>query len=197
MQYSGHVPQSFAGGGDDENRPPASSRRFGFAYSERNATSCSPTLSAARCGFRTTVIGDPVIVRADGHPAYNFAVVVDDALMEMTHVIRARITSRIRRGSCCSTRRSASRRRSSRTWRSSWDRSQPAVEASRRDVGRRVPREGLSARGARQLPRVDRLVAPGSDDVELMSDRRARAPVFARARSATARACSTRRSWPG
>ena len=28
------------------------------------------------------------IVRADGHPAYNFAVVVDDALMEITHVVR-------------------------------------------------------------------------------------------------------------
>jgi nondiscriminating glutamyl-tRNA synthetase len=38
--------------------------------------------------FQTNVIGDPVIVRADGHPAYNFAVVIDDALMEVTHVIR-------------------------------------------------------------------------------------------------------------
>jgi nondiscriminating glutamyl-tRNA synthetase len=38
--------------------------------------------------FQTDVIGDPVIVRADGHPAYNFAVVVDDALMEVSHVIR-------------------------------------------------------------------------------------------------------------
>jgi glutamyl-tRNA synthetase/nondiscriminating glutamyl-tRNA synthetase len=38
--------------------------------------------------FAGDVIGDPVIVRADGHPAYNFAVVVDDALMEITHVIR-------------------------------------------------------------------------------------------------------------
>ena len=38
--------------------------------------------------FQTDVIGDPVIVRADGHPAYNFAVVVDDALMEVTHVVR-------------------------------------------------------------------------------------------------------------
>src|SRR2546428_5157983 len=38
--------------------------------------------------FQADVIGDPVIVRADGHPAYNFAVVVDDALMEVTHVIR-------------------------------------------------------------------------------------------------------------
>src|SRR4051795_8742719 len=38
--------------------------------------------------FQTDVIGDPVIVRADGNPAYNYAVVVDDALMEITHVIR-------------------------------------------------------------------------------------------------------------
>ena len=38
--------------------------------------------------FHTDVIGDPIIVRADGNPAYNFSVVVDDALMEITHVIR-------------------------------------------------------------------------------------------------------------
>jgi glutamyl-tRNA synthetase len=34
------------------------------------------------------VIGDPVLVRSDGVPAYNFAVVIDDALMAITHVIR-------------------------------------------------------------------------------------------------------------
>src|SRR5258707_1671887 len=38
--------------------------------------------------FAGDVIGDPVIVRADGHPAYNFALVIDDALKEITHVIR-------------------------------------------------------------------------------------------------------------
>src|SRR6185503_13975318 len=38
--------------------------------------------------FSTEVIGDPVIVRSDGVPAYNYAVVIDDALMEITHVIR-------------------------------------------------------------------------------------------------------------
>ena len=38
--------------------------------------------------FHTEVIGDPVLVRSDGIPAYNFAVVIDDALMEITHVIR-------------------------------------------------------------------------------------------------------------
>src|SRR3954463_4307176 len=38
--------------------------------------------------FQADVIGDPIIVRADGTPAYNFAVVVDDALMAVTHVVR-------------------------------------------------------------------------------------------------------------
>ena len=38
--------------------------------------------------FSTDVIGDHVLVRSDGRPQYNFAVVVDDALMEITHVIR-------------------------------------------------------------------------------------------------------------
>jgi nondiscriminating glutamyl-tRNA synthetase len=38
--------------------------------------------------FHTDVIGDPIIVRAEGVPAYNFAVVVDDALMGITQVIR-------------------------------------------------------------------------------------------------------------
>ena len=38
--------------------------------------------------FHTDVIGDPVLVRSDGIPAYNFAVVIDDASMKVTHVIR-------------------------------------------------------------------------------------------------------------
>jgi len=38
--------------------------------------------------FSSEVIGDPVLVRSDGNPAYNYAVVVDDALMGITHVIR-------------------------------------------------------------------------------------------------------------
>ena len=41
-----------------------------------------------RVRFESDVIGDPVLVRSSGIPAYNFAVVVDDALMEITHVIR-------------------------------------------------------------------------------------------------------------
>jgi nondiscriminating glutamyl-tRNA synthetase len=38
--------------------------------------------------FHTSVIGDPVLLRSDGSPAYNFAVVIDDALMNVTHVVR-------------------------------------------------------------------------------------------------------------
>jgi glutamyl-tRNA synthetase/nondiscriminating glutamyl-tRNA synthetase len=38
--------------------------------------------------FNTDVLGDPVLVRSEGIPAYNYAVVIDDALMEMTHVVR-------------------------------------------------------------------------------------------------------------
>jgi glutamyl-tRNA synthetase/nondiscriminating glutamyl-tRNA synthetase len=38
--------------------------------------------------FSTEVIGDPILVRSDGNPAYNYAVVIDDHLMEITHVIR-------------------------------------------------------------------------------------------------------------
>ena len=38
--------------------------------------------------FSMDVIGDFVLVRSDGRPAYNFAVVIDDALMHVTLVIR-------------------------------------------------------------------------------------------------------------
>jgi glutamyl-tRNA synthetase len=38
--------------------------------------------------FSSEVIGDFVLVRSDGNPAYNFAVVIDDRLMEISHVIR-------------------------------------------------------------------------------------------------------------
>lgn len=39
--------------------------------------------------FESSGIGDFVIVKSDGLPVYNYAVVLDDALMQVTHVIRA------------------------------------------------------------------------------------------------------------
>lgn len=39
--------------------------------------------------FESDGIGDFVVVKSDGIPTYNFAVVIDDLTMEITHVIRA------------------------------------------------------------------------------------------------------------
>jgi len=39
--------------------------------------------------FESNGVGDFVIVKSDGIPVYNYAVVLDDALMRITHVIRA------------------------------------------------------------------------------------------------------------
>ncbi|GBD35731.1 Glutamate--tRNA ligase 1 [bacterium HR36] len=39
--------------------------------------------------WETDLLGDPVILRSDGTPLYNFATVVDDIAMRITHVIRA------------------------------------------------------------------------------------------------------------
>lgn len=39
--------------------------------------------------FESNGVGDFVIVKSDGVPVYNYAVVIDDALMKISHVIRA------------------------------------------------------------------------------------------------------------
>jgi len=38
--------------------------------------------------FDTAVIKDQVLIKSDGTPTYNFACVIDDALMNITHIIR-------------------------------------------------------------------------------------------------------------
>ena len=38
--------------------------------------------------FDLALFGDPILVRSNGLPAYNYAVVIDDVLMKITHVIR-------------------------------------------------------------------------------------------------------------
>ncbi|MBO0701000.1 MAG: glutamate--tRNA ligase [Zavarzinella sp.] len=42
------------------------------------------------CVQKTDLTTDPIILRADGTPLYNFASVVDDIALQITHVIRAR-----------------------------------------------------------------------------------------------------------
>lgn len=39
--------------------------------------------------IKENMFGDFVIIRSNGMPVYNFAVVIDDALMKITHIIRA------------------------------------------------------------------------------------------------------------
>ena len=39
--------------------------------------------------FPSSMIGDFILVRSDGTPVYNFCCAIDDALMEITHVLRA------------------------------------------------------------------------------------------------------------
>ena len=67
--------------------PPASGPRFVSACpDDRDVIFQDVVRGDVR--FHIDVIGDPVIMRAEGTPAYNFAVVVDDALMDVTHVVR-------------------------------------------------------------------------------------------------------------
>ena len=58
-----------------------------FRVRENHEVSFDDAVRGEVC-FHTDVIGDPIIVRSDTTPAYNFAVVVDDALMGITQVIR-------------------------------------------------------------------------------------------------------------
>ena len=59
-----------------------------FRVPEGNRDVVFTDLVRGKVRFTTDVIGDPVLLRPDGVPAYNYAVVIDDALMEITHVIR-------------------------------------------------------------------------------------------------------------
>ncbi|MEA2015935.1 MAG: glutamate--tRNA ligase [Actinomycetota bacterium] len=45
-------------------------------------------LARGKIRFKSDVIGDFIIIKSDGTPSYNFAVVVDDGDMKITHVIR-------------------------------------------------------------------------------------------------------------
>jgi glutamyl-tRNA synthetase len=49
---------------------------------------CYNDLIRGPLSFDLNLIGDPVLVRSAGLPAYNYAVVIDDYLMQITHVIR-------------------------------------------------------------------------------------------------------------
>lgn len=64
----------------------------GFSYTIRFRTSPGKVvvqdIVQGEVHFDTSLIGDFIIVKSDGYPAYNYAVVIDDHLMEISHVIR-------------------------------------------------------------------------------------------------------------
>ena len=120
--------------------PPASGRRSASAC-PRSATSSSPTSVRGDVRFQTDVIGDPVIVRADGTPGLQ---------------LRRRRRRCADGGDACDARRGSHLEHAAADAALRGARvhaagvrapgagdgagSQPAVEAARRDVGRRVPR---------------------------------------------------------
>jgi len=57
-----------------------------FAMPDETITVCD--LIRGEVGFAAAELGDFIIQKSDGFPTYNFACVVDDYLMKITHVIR-------------------------------------------------------------------------------------------------------------
>ena len=174
----------------------ASRPRSAFAC-RRAATSRSTTSSAATSRSAREVIGDPVIVRSDGRPAYNFAVVVDDVRMEITHVVRGEdhISNTPRQiliyealGADAAGVRAPLARARARTTR-----------RCRSATARRAWRSSASA-GYLPEALVNYLAllgwSPGENEELVPAAEMARA-VRRLARSATAPRCSTPASWPG
>jgi len=67
------------------SRTPHSAVRF---RCPREGTTAWHDLVKGRISFSNEELDDLIIERADGYPTYNFAVVVDDADMKISHVIR-------------------------------------------------------------------------------------------------------------
>ncbi|MDA8053292.1 MAG: glutamate--tRNA ligase [Deltaproteobacteria bacterium] len=62
--------------------------RFKVERGQGLATGFKDLIRNQFVSFNNNEIDDFVLVREDGIPTYNFAVVIDDALMEITHIIR-------------------------------------------------------------------------------------------------------------
>ena len=72
-------------------------------------------LIKGRIVFQNSELDDFIIVRSDGSPIYNFASILDDVDMRVTHIVRGDDhRARILRARCRWRTRSGSRRRPSR-----------------------------------------------------------------------------------
>lgn len=70
------------------NRLEAEGRPAAYRFHVPIGAITFPDLIRGSMRFEGSALGDFIIVRSNGIPAYNFAVVIDDHLMEITHVIR-------------------------------------------------------------------------------------------------------------
>lgn len=66
----------------------ASGRRPSWRFKVPQTTVAFTDLIRGPMRFEGEAMGDFIVVRSNGMPAYNFAVVIDDSLMAITHVIR-------------------------------------------------------------------------------------------------------------
>jgi glutamyl-tRNA synthetase len=70
------------------NNPPAGRTEFTVRFKVPGGEVKFPDMIRGEMTFDSSLIGDFIIVKSDGFPTYNFASPVDDATMEITHVIR-------------------------------------------------------------------------------------------------------------
>jgi glutamyl-tRNA synthetase len=68
--------------------PPAGRTSFAVRFLVPEGRTAFSDLVRGDLEFDDAVLGDPVIVKSNGWPTYNFANPIDDALMEITHVFR-------------------------------------------------------------------------------------------------------------
>lgn len=66
----------------------AEGKPFTIRFAMPEGTISVYDLVRGEVSFNTSELGDFIIIKSDGFPTYNFACVVDDALMGVTHVIR-------------------------------------------------------------------------------------------------------------
>jgi len=73
---------------DERKQKEAQGRKPSFRFKVPAVTIEFDDMIRGKMKFESAAVGDFIIVRSNGMPAYNFAVVVDDHLMGITHVIR-------------------------------------------------------------------------------------------------------------
>jgi glutamyl-tRNA synthetase len=69
--------------------PPKDRHEFAVRFKVPEGRTSFNDLIRGEVEFSNEVIGDFVIVKSNGFPTYNFAAAVDDALMNISHVLRA------------------------------------------------------------------------------------------------------------